>query len=171
MTKSGIPKRRCDHCLDLECLICSHVALYFYKLNREVPEFVMTGNRADISTIKINGWYDWIKFYDPVGNSFHEDKYYLGRYLGPEIDIGPALTAIILKMNEKVVHQSTYRSLTKQELNYEVNLQRNFDTKIEDNLGPNSTVKYFDDMNMEEIPMFEMYSDNDGVEATPDKLP
>ena len=60
MTKSGIPKRRCDHCLDLECLICSHVALYFYKLNREVPETVMKRDTADIRTIASNGWYDWI---------------------------------------------------------------------------------------------------------------
>ena len=60
---------------------------------------MITGDIADISTIASNGWYDWIKFYDLVGNSFPEDKYYLGRYLGLEIDIGLSLTAKILKMN------------------------------------------------------------------------
>ena len=76
----------------------------------------MTGDTAEISTISSNGWYDWIKFYDPVGNSLPEDKYYLRRYLGPAIDIGPALTAKILKMNGYVVHRSTYRSLTAQDM-------------------------------------------------------
>ena len=60
---------------------------------------MITGDIADISTIASNGWYDWTKFYDPVGNSFPEDKYYLRRYLGMEIDIGLSLTAKILKMN------------------------------------------------------------------------
>ena len=42
---------------------------------------------------------------------------------------------------------------------------------IEEKLGPKATVKYFDYMNMEETQMFEMYSDNDGVEEKPDKPP
>ena len=36
----------------------------------------------------------------------------LGRYLGPAIDVGPALTAKILKANGEVVYRSTYRALT-----------------------------------------------------------
>ena len=74
-------------------------ALDIYNLNRDVPETVITGDTADISTIASNGWYDWIKLYDPVGNIFPEDKYYLGRYLGLSIDIGPSLTAKILNMD------------------------------------------------------------------------
>ena len=72
-----------------------HTLLYIYNLNREVPETMITGDTADISTIASNGWYDWIKLYDPVGNSLPGDKYYLGRYLGPAIDIGSALKAKI----------------------------------------------------------------------------
>ena len=124
----------------------------------------MTGDTDDISTIASNGWYDWIKFYDPVGNSFPKDKYYLGRYIVPMINIGPALTSKILKMNGEVVQQSTYRSLAAHKMNYEEDLQREFDKKIEEKLRLKATVKYFDYMNMEETPMFEMYSDNDGVE-------
>ena len=131
----------------------------------------MTGDTDYISTISSNGWHDWIKFYDPVGNSFPEDKYYLRCYLGPQIYIGPILTEKILKMNGEVVHQSTYRSFTAQELNYEEDLRRDFDNKIEYNLGPKATVKDFDDMNMKETPTFEVYSDNDVVKGTPDKPP
>ena len=98
--------------MELEGIICLHTALDVYKLNREVPGTVLTGDTADIRTITSNGWYDWIILYDPVVNSLPEDKYYLGLYLGPAIDIGPALTAKILKMNGEVVQQSTYWSFT-----------------------------------------------------------
>ena len=154
MTKSGSPKRIRDHCLEFEGLICSHTALDIYNINREVPETVIAGDKSDISTITTNVWYDWIKFYDPVRNSLPEDKYYLGHYLGPEIDIGPALTAKILKINGEVVHRSTYWSLTAQELNDEEDLQRDFDKKIEEKLEQKGTVNVFDDMNMEETQTF-----------------
>ena len=85
--------------MELEGLIRLHKVLYIKNLNGKVPETVMTGDTADISTIESNGWYDWMKFYDLVGNSFLEDKYYLRHYLGQAIDIGPALTVKILKMN------------------------------------------------------------------------
>jgi len=134
MTKSGSPKKLWDHCLELEGLIRSHTALDIYKLNGEVPETVMTGDTADISIIAEHAWYEWIKFYDPVGKTFPEDKTYLGRYLGPAIDIGPALTAKILKSNGEVVYRSTYRSLTPQEMNDEGGSRREFDKKIEENL-------------------------------------
>ena len=64
----------------------------------------MTGNTAEISTIASNGWYDWIKFYDPVGNVLRKDKYYLGRYLATEIYMVTYLMAKILKINGEVVH-------------------------------------------------------------------
>ena len=128
----------------------------------------MTGDTDYISTISSNGWHDWIKFYDPVGNSFPEDKYYLRCYLGPQIYIGPILTEKILKMNGEVVHQSTYWSLTTQDLNDEEDLRHEFDKKIEEKLGPKAKVNNFDDMNMEETPTFEMYGDNNGFKGTPD---
>ena len=90
------------HWLELEGLIHSHMALDIYKLNGEVPETVITRDTDDISTVAINRWCDWIKFYDPVVNSFPEDKYYFGRYLGPEIDIGPALTEKYWRLTEKL---------------------------------------------------------------------
>ena len=39
---------------------------------------------------------------------FSEYKMVLGRYLGPSIDVGPAMTVKILKSNVEVVHCSTY---------------------------------------------------------------
>ena len=129
MTKSGGPKKLWDHCLELEGLIRSHTALDIYKLNEEVPEAIMTGDTADISIIAEHVWYKWIKFYDPFGKTFPEDKTYLGRCLGPEIDIGPALTAKILKSNGGVIYRSTYQSLTPQEMKDEKESRCEFDKK------------------------------------------
>ena len=77
MTKSGSHKSLWYHCLEIEGIIRSHTAFDIYKFNEELPETVVTGDTADISTIGSNGWYDWIKFYDNVDNSFPENKYYL----------------------------------------------------------------------------------------------
>ena len=61
-----------------------------------------------------------------------------------------------MKVNGEVVHRSTYRSLTAQDLTDEEDLRRDFDKKIEEKIETKETVKYFDDMNMEETPMFQM---------------
>ena len=74
-----------------------------------------------------------------------------------------------MKVNGEVVHRSTYRSLTAQDLTDEEDLRRDFDKKIEEKLGTKATFKYFDDMNMEEKPTSEMHGDNDGVKVTPDE--
>ena len=169
MIKSGSLKRLWYHCLELEGLIRSHMELNIYKIKREMPETVITGDTSDISTISSNGWYDWIKLYDPVCNSFPEDKYYNGRYLGLAIDISPALTQKILKMNGEVVRQSTYQSLTAQKMNNEEYLRRDFDKNIEEKLRTKAIVKYFDDNKMEETPTFEMYGNHEGNKVKPDK--
>ncbi len=57
----------------------------------QVLETTMTGNTADISHIAEFGWYDWVMFRDSQP-SFPNDKLILGRYLGPAIDTGLALT-------------------------------------------------------------------------------
>ena len=56
-------------------------------------------------------------------------------------------------------------------MNNEIYLRRDFDKNIEEKFGPEGTVKYFDYMNMEETPTFEMYGNNGGVKGTPDKQP
>jgi hypothetical protein len=63
---------------------------------------VMSGETSDISQFCKFAFYDWIMFRDqPV--AFPDDNPVLGRYLGPAIDMGPALTAKILKANGEVV--------------------------------------------------------------------
>ena len=56
-----------------------------------------------------------MKYYESA-TRFPEDKMSLGRYLGPSLDIGPAMTAKILKRNGNTTHVSTYRALTDEEV-------------------------------------------------------
>ena len=48
--------------------------------------------------------------------TFPETKFQVGRWIGPTIDVGYALTYKILKSNGQVVPRSTIRRLTHDEL-------------------------------------------------------
>ena len=74
---------------------------------------------ANISIIADHALYDWVKFYDPVGKHFPEEKMYLGRYLVPAIDVGPVIRLNIMKSNCDMVHSSTYQYLLPEEDNDE----------------------------------------------------
>ncbi len=80
----------------------------------------MSGNTANISQFCELGWYEWVKFHS-ITVSFPEDLLVLGKYLGLSIDIGPVTTTKILIPTGKVVHPSTYRPLTPEEIADPVN--------------------------------------------------
>jgi hypothetical protein len=111
MLSSKAPKPLWDGCLELESFIRSHTAHDIFGLKGEVPETVVSDKTADISEFAEYTWYQWIKFRNQVV-PFPEDKLVLGRYLGPSTNIGPAMTAKILKSNGHYVHRSTLQSLT-----------------------------------------------------------
>ncbi len=69
-----------------------------YMTPGQVPETIMMENTTGISNITEFGWYDWVMFRDNEP-SYPDDKLILGRYLGPAIDTGSALTAKILISN------------------------------------------------------------------------
>ncbi len=91
-------KRLWDDCLELQGFVTSHAVGSHCGLNGETPEAVLSGETADISEFAERGWCDWIKFRD-TNVPYPEDKLVLGRHLGPSTDIGPAMTAKILKQN------------------------------------------------------------------------
>ncbi len=86
-----------------------------FKLDGEVPKTIMSGKTADISQFFELGWYAQVKFCCSTV-SFPDNLLVLGKYLGPSIDIGHAMTAKILTPTGKVVHHSTYKLLTPKEL-------------------------------------------------------
>ena len=87
----------------------------------------------------------------------------LGRYLGPSIDVGPAMSAKILKANGAVVHRSTYRPLTleEQSLPDEIKEREAFDQAILAKLGPkmDPSDPVLEDA---ETPHYDLYSDDSG---------
>jgi hypothetical protein len=68
----------------------------------QVPETIMTGNTADISHIAEFVWHDWVMFRNNE-LSFTDNKFVLGRYLGPAIGTVLAVAAKIQKKSEQSV--------------------------------------------------------------------
>jgi len=87
----------------------------------------------------------------------------LGRYLGPSIDIGPAMTAKILKSNGEVVHRSTYRELdAKERVDEEIKKKKEAHDKVaHERYGPAMTAKDLVDEDIE-TPAYDLYEDDDG---------
>ena len=77
----------------------------------------------------------------------------MGRYLGPSTDVGPALTAKILKQNGEVVHWSSYRGLTPEEIVNPVEqaAMKSFNESIEVKLGPKASIDDFKDLGIESL--------------------
>jgi hypothetical protein len=98
MIESKCPRRLWDHCIELESMIRSCTALDSYELNGQVPDTIVSGQTADISPFIEYSWYKWVKYYNKTA-SFPNPKELLGRWLGPTVDLGPAMTAKILKAN------------------------------------------------------------------------
>jgi len=181
MVKTKTPKVLWDDCLEYESMIRSNTAHDVYELGGETPETIVSGETSDISQLCELGWYEWCKFRD-VAAPFPEYKQVLGRYLGPSIDIGPAMTAKILKANGQVIHTSTYRSLTPDEMAQpdEIKERDSFDKSIEEKLGPGTVAGDIEDDEIE-TPTYECYGDYvdgevkhapdaDEEEVTPEEL-
>jgi hypothetical protein len=137
MIKNGSPKCLWDHCLELEAYVHSCTSNNIYMTAGQVPETIMTGNTAKISLIAEFGWYDWVMFHDNKP-SYPDDKLILGRYLGPAIDTGSALTAKILKSNFVFVCRSTLQHHTDEEFSSCIHkeMRGKFDESIKHHLGP-----------------------------------
>jgi hypothetical protein len=114
---SRAPKKLWDHAIELHCLLRSHTSNDTFILNGEVTETFMTGETADISQISEFEFYQWVMFRDSTA-PFPEDDKIWGRWLGPSIDIGSAMSAKILKSNGEVVHRSTFRELAQSQRSY-----------------------------------------------------
>ena len=95
--------------------------------------------------------------------TFSGDKLVLGRYCGPSIDVGPALTAKILRKNGQQVHRSTYRALTPDEFvnHYEIKACDKFYTSIEEKLVPAASAKYFESDPEIFTPTLDRYEDDE----------
>ena len=159
MLRTQSPKKLWDHCLELETRIRSCTAHDLYKLQGEVPETLMKGSTADISQICAYDWFEWIMYLD--NESFPEDKLTLGRYLGPAIDVGSAMTAKILKSNGEYICRSTFRALSSDEVasNVHAEMRTNFMLEVTEKLGSGAIAS---DFPVEDLtPSYDNYEDGD----------
>ena len=170
LTSTKSPKRLWDDYMQLESFIRSHTALDIWQLQGQVPQTLMTGQTADISQFYELEWYEWC-FYHDSAIKFPEDKFRLGRWLGPAIDIGPAMTGKILKPNGNTRHVSTYRALTPEEYEDKTiqSKMNEFNELIKKSLGPPAEESDFtDEFEDFQTPTFEPY---EGDEVKPLLIP
>ena len=118
-----------------------------------------------------HAWYDWVMYWDSV-TEFPEPKEALGRWLGPSIDIGPAMTSKVLKKNGQYIHTSMVRGMTDDEMHNPKNikLMKEFDKAIEKRLGKPLSPEDMHRLDPEIVtPEYEFYEDD--VEGTAQHVP
>ena len=170
MIRTQSPKKLWDHCLELEAYIRSHTAHDMYPLNGQVPETLMKGNTADISNICEYEWYQWVMYIDSAC-SYPDDKWVLGRYLGPAIDTGSMMTSKILRHTGNHVCRSTIRPLREDELTNpaQIKQREQWDQLLHDKLGQPATAADFDDEDL--TPSHDFYlTDDIKMQGSPDDL-
>ncbi len=94
---------------------------------------------------------------------YSDDNPVLGRFVGIAIDVGPAMTAKILKFNEEVLHWYTYRGLTDAEVinQAHINFQEEFDEAIGTKFGADCSPEDFPDIALEDAPHYNKFYDVD----------
>jgi hypothetical protein len=115
MVRSGAPKRIWDNCLVREAYVRSSTVLDIFSLEGQVPYTIVKIQTSDISPLAEYTWYEWVKFRD-TGRSFPDSKEWLGRDLGPAIDIGHVMSRKVLKINCELMFRLSVRGLTLDEM-------------------------------------------------------
>ncbi len=92
-----------------------HSANSVYYLDGKVPDMYMSSNTADISQVCKLAWYNWI-IYHPDTIDYPDEPLHRGKYLGPVIDLGLAMTTNILQHDSKVVCRSMNQPITIKEM-------------------------------------------------------
>ena len=85
----------------------------------------------------------------------------LGYYLGPSIDVGPAMTSKILTENGQVLHRSTDGWLTPGELLDEngTDAQEQFMARVYERLGSQLLLRKLEDIGLENTLQYYPYKD------------
>ena len=121
----------------------------------------MKGETANITHLCEFGWYDWVYFRDNTV-TYPDDKWVLGRWLGPSTDIGPTLCTKILKGNGRFVYRSSYRHLTEDEVHSpeERRKRESYDEMIYSRLVSSPSTQDFEEDYS--TPEYELNEDIDG---------
>lgn len=172
MIKTATPKPLWDHCIKLEGQIRSHTALDIYHMEAQVPETIMSGQTGDISNLYKFKWFQWVMYYQPIAK-YPEDRMFLGRWLGPAIDVGSVMTYKILLPSGNFVSRSTVRPLTPmKEANPVVAAQKlEFTAALHGNLGKPVQECDFELTDLMPLTVYHEANVNDnGLQGTPDEI-
>jgi hypothetical protein len=136
MVRSGAPKCLWDDCLVREDYLRSSTSLDIFSLEGQIPDTIVKGKTSDISPLAEYAWYEWVKFRDTC-QSFPDSKEWLGRDLGAAINIGPAMSRKVLKINGEVMFRVSARGLTLDEMQSpdEQKRRKEYDEAIKVKLG------------------------------------
>ncbi len=93
------------------------MALGHFEQDGKCGATMIFGETVDISHLLEFSFYDWIWFVSP--KELHMDRMMLGRWLGPSLDVGEALTYAILTSTAEIIHRSSVSPLTVKEKNKE----------------------------------------------------
>ena len=134
--KTGTPKPLWNHCSELEGGIRSLTALDIYGLQGQVPQTIMSGETTEISPYCEFRWFQWVMYYEPNA-MYPDDKCYMGRWLGPAVDVGSSMTYTVQKSNSHFVCRTSVRPWTpEEEANPDLLREREeFMARLKDNLG------------------------------------
>ena len=154
------PKHLRDDYSGLEAYIMSNTAHEIYKLDREVTKTVMLAATSDIIQLSELEWFKWVMFWDET-IPFPDNELKLGHYLGPKIDVCPAITAKILTENGQVLHTSTYRPLTPDDLLQKDGTEawEQFMARVYDRLWSQVLPRDLEDIGLEILQHYDPYED------------
>jgi hypothetical protein len=109
--------------------------VYIFSFKGQVPDTIVKGHTAEKSPLKY-AWCEWVKFQD-TGQSLPDSKEWLDRDIGPVIDIEPAISLKVLKINGEVMFRVSVRGLTLDEIQsqYEKKRRQEYDEAIKMKLG------------------------------------
>ena len=162
MVRSCAPKRLWGNCLEHKAYIRSLAAHGMYRLGRQVPETIVSGETADVSLFAQFKWIEWVMIRN-TSVTYQDGTMVLGRDLGPAINKGPAVTRKVLKENGQVVYQSTVRPLTSDETMKETRVR--FSDKVSVALGEGLRFEDFANNPDLETPTHSNHADDDDGEA------
>ena len=128
-----------------------------------MPETLLSGQTKDISPFIEHEWYNFLKWCDQ-GSSFLEPKEVHGQWIGPSMDIGPAMCPKIIKSNGQIINLSSYRGITEDEIQdpTQKTLRDEFDSELIKKLGqPISEQPLHSIYPASVTPEHDLYSDKD----------
>ena len=90
---------------------------------------------------------------------FPDDVLKLGHYLGPNIDVSPVMTTEILTENGQVLHRSTYRPLTLDEIadKDKIDAQEEFMVRVNERLESHVQPRELEGIGLKNTPQCDVY--------------